>query len=183
MRVVAGEYRSRLLKTPQGRNTRPTTDKVKGAIFNMIGPYFDGGVVLDLYAGSGSLGIEALSRGMNKGYFVDNNFKSIQIIKENISSLKIDNQCDVIKQDANQALNNLILHNKKFDLILLDPPYAKQDIEHQLSKIIKNNLLETKGKIVCEVDKEVSLQTPEGLKLIKENEYGITKILVYEIEG
>ena len=88
MRVVAGEFGGRKLKTLSGNNTRPTTDKVKGAIFNMIGPYFDGGKALDLFSGSGSLGIEAVSRGMDQAVLVEKNFRAMEINLENIAVTK-----------------------------------------------------------------------------------------------
>ena len=90
MRVVAGKFRSRQLKSVDSKKTRPTTDKNKENLFNMIGPYFDGGVCLDLFAGSGGLGIEAISRGMNELYSVDHQYKACSTIRENVSMLKIE---------------------------------------------------------------------------------------------
>ena len=91
MRVIAGKYRSRQLKSVDSKRTRPTTDKNKENLFNIIGPYFDGGICLDLFAGSGGLGIEAISRGMNELYSVDHQYKAFLVIKENVSMLKMEN--------------------------------------------------------------------------------------------
>ena len=102
MRVIAGKYRSRQLKSVKSDLTRPTTDKNKENLFNMIGPYFDGGVVLDLFGGSGGLGIEAMSRGMDELYSVDKQYKAFAVIKENVNMLKIDN-AHVLKMDYRKA--------------------------------------------------------------------------------
>ena len=125
MRVVAGKFGGRPLKTLDGKITRPTTDKVKGAIFNMIGPFFDGGRVLDLFSGSGSLAIEAISRGMDEAVMVERNRKAQAIITENIKMTKSEQQFYLMKMDANKALGMV---NWSFDLVLLDPPYAKRKL-------------------------------------------------------
>ena len=159
MRVVAGKYGGRPLKTLEGKTTRPTTDKVKGAIFNMIGPYFDGGQVLDLYAGSGSLAIEAISRG------------------QNISMTKEKERFELLKMDSNRALE---LVTGQFDLVLLDPPYAKERIAADVEKLVERELLSDDVLVVCETDKSVDL--PEeiaGLGIWKQKIYGISKVTVY----
>ena len=178
MRVVAGSLRSRNLKAPKGNHTRPTTDKVKGAIFNMLGQFFTGGIALDLYAGSGGLGIEALSRGIEQCYFVDNNYQALQVVKDNLSTLKIEEQAQVFKKDASQALQMFVESQQRFDLILLDPPYAKQKIAEQLAFIAEHQLLTATGTIVCEIDKDIQINIVEELEVVKEQNYGITKILV-----
>ena len=120
MRVVAGEFGGRKLKTLTGNNTRPTTDKVKGAMFNMIGPYFDGGAALDLFSGSGSLGIEAVSRGMEQAVLVEKNYRAMEIIRENVSMTKRDASFQLMKMPANQAIKQLADGDLRFDLVLLD---------------------------------------------------------------
>ncbi|MHC5247999.1 16S rRNA (guanine(966)-N(2))-methyltransferase RsmD [Enterococcus sp. LJL90] len=182
MRVVAGEYRGRRLKALSGDNTRPTTDKVKESIFNMIGPYFDGGQVLDLYAGSGGLGIEAISRGMDIAYLVDKNFQALKIIRENIAITKEPQKFQVIKRDADQALAEFKADNLVFDLILLDPPYAKQKIAQQMTYIVENNLLATDGLIVCETDKTVDLEPVASLREHRRQTYGITAVTIFRKE-
>lgn len=179
MRVVAGEYRGRKLKSLSGDNTRPTTDKVKESIFNMIGPYFDGGKVLDLYAGSAGLAIEAISRGMEQAICVEKNYQAIKVIKENIAITKEAEKFTVLKKDADAALQGFAEDKQQFDLVLLDPPYAKQKIEQQLAFMLENDLLTSDALIVCETDKTVQLSEIAGLKQTRQQTYGITMITIY----
>ena len=125
MKIVSGIYGGRPLKTLEGKTTRPTSDKVRGAIFNMIGPYFEGGRVLDLYAGSGGLSIEAVSRGMSSAVLVERDRKAQTIVAENIQMTKEVGKFQLLKMDAERALEQL---SGEFDLIFLDPPYAKEQI-------------------------------------------------------
>ena len=177
MRVVAGKYGGRPLKTLEGKTTRPTTDKVKGAIFNMIGPYFDGGQVLDLYAGSGSLAIEAISRGMVSAVLVEKDRRAQAIISQNISMTKEKERFELLKMESNRALE---LVTGQFDLVLLDPPYAKEQIVSDIIKMVERELLSDDVLVVCETDKSVDL--PEeiaGLGIWKQKIYGISKVTVY----
>lgn len=177
MRVVAGKYGGRPLKTLEGKTTRPTTDKVKGAIFNMIGPYFDGGQVLDLYAGSGSLAIEAISRGMASAILVEKDRRAQAIINQNLKMTREEERFELLKMEANQSLERITGH---FDLVLLDPPYAKEQIVTDIEKMAERELLSNDVLIVCETDKSVDL--PEeiaGLGIWKQKIYGISKVTVY----
>ncbi|MDK8091130.1 16S rRNA (guanine(966)-N(2))-methyltransferase RsmD [Streptococcus intermedius] len=177
MRVVAGKYGGRPLKTLAGKTTRPTTDKVKGAIFNMIGPYFDGGRVLDLYAGSGSLAIEAISRGMASAILVEKDRRAQAIINQNLKMTREEERFELLKMEANQSLERITGH---FDLVLLDPPYAKEQIVTDIEKMAERELLSNDVLIVCETDKSVDL--PEeiaGLGIWKQKIYGISKVTVY----
>jgi 16S rRNA (guanine966-N2)-methyltransferase len=178
MRVVSGEYGGRPLKTLAGKTTRPTTDKVKGAIFNMIGPYFDGGRVLDLFAGSGSLSIEAVSRGMDSAILIEKDRLAQNVIMENIKMTKEDRKFQLLKMPAERALTSL---SGQFDLILLDPPYAKEQIIANLELLQERNLLASGVIVVCETDKEVDLPELIGkLELTRQKVYGISKISIYE---
>ena len=177
MRVVAGKYGGRPLKTLAGKTTRPTTDKVKGAIFNMIGPYFDGGRVLDLYAGSGSLAIEAISRGMASAILVEKDRRAQAIINQNLKMTREEERFELLKMEANQSLERITGH---FDLVLLDPPYAKEQIVTDIEKMAERELLSNDVLIVCETDKSVDL--PEeiaGLGIWKQKIYGISKVTVH----
>jgi 16S rRNA (guanine(966)-N(2))-methyltransferase RsmD len=181
MRVVAGEYGGRRLKALAGSNTRPTTDKVKGAIFNMIGPYFDGGNVLDLFAGSGGLAIEAISRGMAHAVCVEKNFQAMQIIKENVAVTKEPEKFELKKMPAEKALYDLAESGIQFDLILLDPPYAKQMIEKQIEQFQSLHLMSERCVIVCETDKTIELAETIGQwKSRKRQTYGISAVTIYE---
>lgn len=180
MRVVAGEYRGRRLKALDGENTRPTTDKVKESIFNMIGPYFDEESVLDLYSGSGGLAIEAVSRGAGHAFCIEKNFSALKVIKENIAVTKEPEKFTIKKMDADKALEAFSEEGKTFDIVLLDPPYAQQKIEKQLEMMEKNHMLTDRSVIVCETDKMVNLPEEIGfLYKAKETVYGITQITIY----
>ena len=122
MRVIAGTARSLPLKTPEGMDTRPTTDRIKETLFNMLQADVPGSVFVDLYSGSGGIGIEALSRGAEKAYFVENSEKAISCIRQNLSFTKMENRAIVIKQDVCSALNSI--NEKAADIIFMDPPYG-----------------------------------------------------------
>lgn len=177
MKIVSGSYGGRLLKTLEGKTTRPTSDKVRGAMFNMIGPYFEGGRVLDLYAGSGGLSIEAISRGMDAAVLVERDRRAQAIITENIQMTKETSKFQLLKMEADRALNQL---SGKFDLIFLDPPYAKEQIVADIEKLAERDLLGEEVMVVCETDKQVEL--PEEIACLgiwKEKIYGISKVTVY----
>ena len=177
LRVVAGEFGGRPLKTLEGKTTRPTTDKVKGAIFNMIGPFFDGGRVLDLFSGSGSLAIEAISRGMSSAVLVEKDRRAQAVIQGNIKMTKSEKKFQLLKMDAARALTQL---TGKFDLVLLDPPYAKEQIVANITQLEEQGLLAEEVMLVCETDKVVDL--PEEISnfgIWKQKTYGISKVTVY----
>lgn len=178
MRVVAGKYGGRPLKTLAGQTTRPTTDKVKGAIFSMIGPYFDGGHVLDLYAGSGSLAIEAISRGMDQAVLVEKDRRAQAVVAANIEMTKEPSRFQLMRMEAKRALAQL---NQPFDLVLLDPPYAKETIVQTVLELEQRKLLTSGALIVCETDKGVDLPDSIGRNhKWKEKVYGISKVTIYE---
>lgn len=182
MRVISGEYGGRRLKAVPGTGTRPTTDKVKESLFNMIGPYFDGGQCLDLFAGSGGLSIEAVSRGMDGAVLIDKAPAAIKILQENIAVTKEAEKFTVIRSDATRALATLKSKKMRFDVVFLDPPYAEQQIPTQIAQLLKLDLLSSNALIVCEIDKKVTL--PEQIqqaKVYKTAQYGLTNIVIYEL--
>ncbi|KGX93283.1 rRNA methyltransferase [Pontibacillus halophilus JSM 076056 = DSM 19796] len=162
MRVIAGVHKGRALRPVPTKSTRPTTDKVKEALFHMIGPYFEGGTFLDLFAGSGGLGIEALSRGMNLGIFVDKHPKAISTIRENVKTLKLDDQVEIYRNEAFKALKAVSKRDIAFDLIILDPPYGKVSFEELFESIENYNLLKEDGLVVCEHTSEQTLSETYG---------------------
>lgn len=177
MRVISGDYGGRPLKTLPGKTTRPTSDKVRGAMFNMIGPYFEGGRVLDLFAGSGGLSIEAISRGMTQAVLVERDRQAQAIIRENIAMTKEAGKFQLLSMEAKQALQ---LVQEPFDLVFLDPPYAEETIVETITDLCQKKLLAEEVMVVCETDKQVQL--PEeiaDLGIWKEKIYGITKVVVY----
>jgi len=181
MRIIAGKFKGRGIKAACGNNTRPTTDKIKENMFNMMGQFFDGGRVLDLFAGSGNLGIEALSRGMDHAIFIDMNINAIKVIKENISKLKLQDQTEVYRNDAFRALHVLAKKEVKFDLIFLDPPYGKVSITELLEKIVNHDLLNDDGLMMCEYGEGMTVRYDASiLKEIRREVYGTIEILILE---
>ncbi|WP_430748898.1 16S rRNA (guanine(966)-N(2))-methyltransferase RsmD [Candidatus Enterococcus moelleringii] len=184
MRVVAGEFGGRKLKTLPGKTTRPTTDKVKGAMFNMIGPYFSGGNVLDLFAGSGSLAIEAVSRGMEQAFLVEKNFRAMSVIKENVAMTKQEDSFHLMQMSANMAIQQLSEQKVLFDLILLDPPYAEQEIAKQLKALVREELVAPDAIVICETDKTVELpETIDQFVQRKRQVYGLSAVTIYDWEA
>lgn len=179
MRVVSGKYKRLLLKGYEEDGIRPTKDSVKESVFAMISPYLDNSVFLDLFAGTGSIGIEGLSNSSKEAYFVDNSKVAIDIIKTNTSKLNISDKIKVINDDYAKALKRFSENNVKFDVIFVDPPYGVIKIERILNKIISSNVLNDNGIIVVEYENELLLDSYEDLELIKERKYGKTYIRVY----
>ncbi|WP_020059269.1 16S rRNA (guanine(966)-N(2))-methyltransferase RsmD [Bacillus sp. 123MFChir2] len=184
MRVVSGKCKGHPLKAVPGNTTRPTTDKVKEAIFNIIGPYFDGGLALDLFGGSGGLGIEALSRGIDKAIFVDRDGKAIKVIHQNLESCRLEAQAEVYRNDAERAVKALMKRELSFDLVLLDPPYKDQKIVSLISIMDQHDLLKEDGIVMTEHGIDVDLPEMIGrLVKVRAENYGITAISIYKYEG
>ncbi|HEU5141069.1 MAG TPA: 16S rRNA (guanine(966)-N(2))-methyltransferase RsmD [Bacillales bacterium] len=181
MRVIAGACKGRPLKPVPGRSTRPTTDKVKEALFNRIGPFFEGGRGLDLYSGSGALGIEALSRGLDELIFVDRDPKAIATVKENIKHCGFSEKSEVYRNDAHRALKVIQKRDLRFSFIFLDPPYFHQKLASDLEKIDQSGMLETGGFIIVEHHESVKLDDEYGMLSLDSREiYGNkTVISVY----
>ena len=181
MRIIAGEYGGRPLASLPGTNTRPTGDKLKETMFNIIGPYFRGGKVLDLYAGSGALGIEAVSRGMDEAVLVDRNRTSVEVIQKNIEMTKEESKFEVMKSTSDAALSQLGMRHERFKLIFLDPPYEKQTIEQDIEQLAQLDLIDDVALIVCETAKKVTLPQEIGeVKVWQERNYGKIKLTIYQ---
>lgn len=184
MRVVSGSAKGRPLKSVPGNGTRPTTDKVKEAVFSMIGPYFEGGAVLDLFAGTGGLGIEALSRGMESAVFVDMEAKSIDTIHANLKATKLDERAQVYRNDAGRAISALEKRGRVFDLVFLDPPYRLKHGDELMITLVDKGMLH-EGAIVV-LEHESSYAYPEdipGFYRLREAVYGETTISIYQYEA
>lgn len=179
MRVISGKLKGRVIKGYNILGTRPTMDRVKESVFSIIQDYLNNSIVLDLFAGSGNLGIEAISNGAREVYFNDYNKKCTNIIKENLENFGVVNNSTVINMDYYDALNYLKNKNIKFDLIFLDPPYKNHIINDILTTILKNGLLNNNGLVVCEVEQN-DLFIDDELVLIKEKKYGDKKIMIYK---
>lgn len=181
MRVVSGEFRGRKLNAVPGMATRPTTDKVKEALFNIIGPYFNGGQSLDLFAGSGGLSIEGVSRGISTAVLVDRQYQAIKTIRRNIAVTKCPEKFTVYKMDARKALRMFAKKGKHFDLVYLDPPYAKQQILKDLDRMTQLGLLNDGAVIVAETNQAADLPTSNlpNFTFIRQQSYGITVLTIY----
>lgn len=181
MRVISGRARGRSLKAVPGTGTRPTTDKVKEAVFSMIGPYFDGGAVLDLFAGTGGLGIEALSRGMDQAVFIDIEKKSIDIIQENLRGTGFTELSEVYRNEAGRALKVLAKRGASFDLVFLDPPYRLKSIEELVQTMETGGLLRPGAILVIESDAaDVYDHAIGGVGFDRRSVYGDTAISIYQ---
>ena len=173
MRVISGNYRGRKLNTLEGDNTRPTTDRVKESMFNLIMFDIQNNKVLDLFSGSGSLGIECVSRGAAEVTFNDNNQEAIKVIKNNLKDMK--GEYKICSSDYMELLRKL--ENSEYDLIFVDPPYNFY-IEKDLLKKLKDlNVLKVGGKIVYETNKEIEV-TNQDYELLKQKKYGITFVSI-----
>ncbi|MBA2878808.1 16S rRNA (guanine(966)-N(2))-methyltransferase RsmD [Anoxybacillus kamchatkensis] len=180
MRVISGKCKGKPLQAVPGMTTRPTTDKVKEAIFNMIGPYFSGGLGLDLFGGSGGLGIEALSRGLDRVIFVDHDAKAVQTIKKNVTACRLTDQAEIYRNDAERALKAIIKRGLTFHLIFLDPPYKNKQLEALIAIIDSHQLLQKDGFVVAEHGAEEQLAKQIGrLTQVKHETYGITAVSIY----
>ncbi|MBL3530266.1 16S rRNA (guanine(966)-N(2))-methyltransferase RsmD [Companilactobacillus zhachilii] len=183
MKVVSGRFRGLNLKAVPTNNTRPTSAKVKEAVFSMISPYMVDGVALDLFAGTGSLGIEAVSRGYEKAYLVDKAYKAINTIKENIEKTHAEDSFVIMKTAATEALQKFAADGIKFDLVFLDPPYRMKITEQIIKDMVEQNLLNPDAIIVDETDYDIDLGDFDGIELLKEKRYKDTKVALYQFGG
>ncbi len=162
-------------------HTRPTLDKVKESVFNMIGPYFNGGIVVELFGGSGALSLEALSRGAEKAYVFEKNRKACAIIQSNVEKCRYDEIVHIKQTDARNASKILQQNNEMIDLLFIDPPYAQNDFYQLAETIADNNLLTDSAIIICEHDNKTVLPGAYGeFQKIKSSKYGNITISIYE---
>ena len=177
MRVITGKARGTVLKTPDGMITRPTSDRVKEALFSIVQFELPAARVLDLFGGTGQLGIEALSRGAKSAVFVDEREDACRLIRENLKRTKMENLCRVIRSDYSAYLRSC---RDKFDIIFLDPPYVEVFLENSIKIITEIDILQTGGIIVTErpAGKEISWHF-SGLKRSKDYKYGNTILTIY----
>ncbi len=175
MRVISGSARGRKLSSLEGQDTRPTTDRVKESVFNIIMPYTRDARVLDLFAGSGAMGIEALSRGAESAVFVENNRAAGEIVEKNLKDTRLFEKAKLCMGDALAFLENT---REKFTLIFLDPPYDGGFYAPVLSKISERDILDAEGVLVLERRADAQIEVPENFEIVKDRKYGKTAISV-----
>ncbi len=176
MRIISGCRRGHKLHEFAGSDVRPTTDRVKESIFNLIQFDVPDAVVLDMFAGSGALSFESISRGAKRAVLIDNDRNSVAIIKKNIQELGFQELCEVKEKSCFDFAKTC---NEKFDIIFLDPPYNKGYIEPALESISDNDLLYEDGIIVLESDNTDFKSQYHGLEIIKQKKYGRTYVTIY----
>lgn len=177
MRIITGSAKGIKLSAPRGLMTRPTADRVKESVFNILGDIVMEARVLDIFAGTGNLGLEALSRGASSAVFVDSNLDSIAAIKENARRTKLLGQAEIFKNDVIRAFDKFVEMGRTFDLIFCDPPYNKGFVQRVLKKIENDTILEPRGILVIEHSKHEEITNSwDTLQLRRVEQYGETLI-------
>ncbi|MCX7903720.1 MAG: 16S rRNA (guanine(966)-N(2))-methyltransferase RsmD [Caloramator sp.] len=180
MRIITGEAKGRIIKAPEGMNTRPTLDRVKESVFNIISNKIYGSFVLDMFAGSGNLGLEAISRGAKFCTFIEKDKSAYKVLLENIKSLKFDDRSKAYLGDSFKIIKHLSKENLKYDLIFLDPPYGKGIVQRAIEAISENKIYNDNTLIVSELDEKD--EVPEIVGVFKNSrieKYGRCKIIFW----
>ena len=180
MKIISGTIKGSKIEGFNIEGTRPTMDRVKESLFAMINPYLENSVCLDLFAGSGNLGFESISNGSKYCYFNDRNIKCIDVIKRNVKQFKLQDMTKILNLDYRKCLEYLKNNNIVFDIIFLDPPYENECLNEVIDYILKNNMLNDEGIIVCEVNKNYLNEEWSGLDIIKNRKYGDKLIIIYK---
>lgn len=176
MRIVGGVFKSRKLKTLSGDTTRPSSDRLKESLFNIVGPYFQSGTFLDVFAGSGAVGLEAISRGMNKVTFIELDKEAQRVILSNVKDLGVQSKTTLLRNDVLKVVSNI---DEVFDLIFMDPPYDYPQKEAVIIGLEKN--LRSDGKLIVETHKNTELaETIGNLTKTRMKKYGIAVLHIYE---
>ncbi len=185
MRVIAGSARSLKLKTLEGLDTRPTTDKIKETLFNMLNPYLYNSFFLDLFAGSGGIGIEALSRGAREAVFVERSSKAMACVKENLAHTHLDERAVTLRMDVMCALDQLTREERQFDFIFMDPPYQAGLEEQVLTFLADGSLLTDTGIVIVEAAYETDFSYVEdlGYVCLRTKKYRTNKHVFLEPAG
>jgi len=182
MRVVAGQLRGKRLFTPADSAIRPTADRTREAMFNLLGPAWRGRLVLDLFSGTGALGIEALSRGFEKALFVEKNRAAIALLTRNLTLCRLEPRSQIESVDVFRFLEKPHLWGA-FDLVLLDPAYGKGHVERTLALLGGGPWVSPAGKVVCEGERELTIQEQYGcLTRVKHRVYGSASVHLFERE-
>ena len=182
MRIISGKHKGKKLSLPKDKNTRPLKDLVKVSIFNLldhskrINKRLENSSILDLFSGTGSFGIECLSRGSKSVHFFENYIGAIKILEKNLSLFKDQKNFHIIKSDCFQFFNSYQKINKKFDIIFLDPPFKEKRINELIEKIIEKKILNTNGIIIIHRHKKDKIEITNKIKIFDIRNYGLSKI-------
>jgi len=182
MRVISGIARGHNLLTPEGLDTRPTTDRIKETLFNIIAFDLPECEFLDLFAGSGAIGIEALSRGAKRATFIDKSEACTSAIIENLEHTKLMEKAEVLKKDIDSGIAALCTEKVRFDIIFMDPPYENGLIMPTLKAIVNSKILKEDGYVIVERSSKVPLLPVDGMKIIREKEYRTTVMTFLSLE-
>jgi 16S rRNA (guanine966-N2)-methyltransferase len=180
VRVIGGEFKGRKLSVTRGRLIRPTSDRVREAIFDILGPAWTFRRVLDLFAGTGSLGIEALSRGAEEAVFVEQGKGALTVLKENVKALGLQSRSWVLSVPAKKGIAVLGERGEVFDLIFMDPPYGKDVVGKTIEEIVRRGILAATGVIVAEHATRDRIVPPLGLGLSQQRRYGDTTVSFFQ---
>ena len=184
MRIISGSARGTKLHTLEGTATRPTLDRVKESLFNILQNKLQNAIVVDMFAGSGALALESLSRGAQKAYLCDNNRNAIRVIQANIEKTHFEEQTRVIAKDYKKAITNI---PEQADIIFIDPPYERNIAVDAVKRILDNNLLKEEGLIILETDQlqreEPQLKNIENIKMEDLRDYGRVKLIFLNRKG
>jgi len=183
MRIIAGKHKSRRLETLPGLNTRPMLDAKKDAVFNVLGPFFQGGTVLDLFGGSGALSLEALSRGCSFSYIVEQAKDAFQVIKRNVEALGEEANVRLMRMDYQAALSVLRNEGVIFDYVFLDPPYRMKVLADIIAYLLENKMVKSGSNIICQYLKEnFEAKETEELAIIKKYDHKKSELTIFEVK-
>ena len=185
MRIITGKARGLHLNVPKNYDVRPTADRVKESLFNIIGSKVLDAAVLDLFAGSGNLGLESWSRGARSVQFVDNSRTSLRLTDSNIQKCRAEAACNVLKHDATAAVDLLYKQGQRFELIFVDPPYNKGWVQMVLAKLTKCPILAEAGWLIAEhsAHDDIASAVPEGYEIFRRQQYGETVLSFIKKKG
>ena len=182
MRIISGKFKGKKLLLPKDKKTRPLKDLVKVSIFNLlehsniIGKKLENSSILDLFSGSGSFGLECISRGSKKVYFFENYTEAVEILEKNLSSLANKENFKIFKYDCFEFFNSKKKIDKKFDLIFLDPPYKEERINKLIEQILEKNILNTNGLMIIHRHKKDKIEITKKVKILDTRNYGNSRI-------
>lgn len=181
MRIISGELKGRRLKLPKGDRIRPTEDRIKENVFNLLFGPFEGVSVLDLFSGTGHIGIEFLSRGARNCWFCDNHTDSIRLIRENVAIVRYENKSRIFQLSFEKCLAIASKEQKAFDYIYIDPPYKHRDYyDKSVCQILKMHLLTSDARVILEAPSDYIFDDYDGLSLIRKKNYGSKSVWIYE---